>query len=109
MKLCMSNAQHLQTDGWTKATNQVVEMVLRCTLHNSSKATHQVSDLSLVEYIINSSPSLSTGYTPFYLDYGYYPTTPLNLIQDSDTTVVEEVNSFVQQMEQIFNRACQML
>ena len=94
-KLRMSSAHHLQTDGQTEAANRVVEMVLRCTLHSSNEPSHWARDLSLVEFVINSSPSLSTGYSPFYLNYGYYPTTPMDLIQDSESTAVEGVNNSV--------------
>ena len=79
-KLRMSSARHPQTDGHTEAANRVVEMVLRCTLHGSSEPSQGARDLSLVEFVITSSPSLSTRYAPFYLNYGYYPATPLDLI-----------------------------
>ena len=82
-KLRMSNAHHPQTDGQTEAANRVVEMVLRCTLHSSNEPTHWARDLSLVEFVINNNPSQSTGYTPFFLNYGYYPATPMDLIHDS--------------------------
>ena len=108
-KLRMSSAHHPQTDGQTEAANRVVEMVLRCTLHGSSEPSQWARDLSLVEFVINSSPSLSTGYAPFYLNYGYYPATPLDLIQDAETTAVEGVNQFVQRLEKTFARANQML
>ena len=108
-KLRMSSAHHPQTDGQTEAANRVVEMVLRCTLHGSSEPSQWARDLSLVEFVINSSPSQSTGYAPFYLNYGYYPATPLDLIQDAETTTVEGVNQFVQRLEKTFARASQML
>ena len=105
----MSSAHHPQTDGQTEAANRVVEMVLRCTLHGSSEPSQWARDLSLVEFVINSSPSLSTGYAPFYLNYGYYPATPLDLIQEAETTTVEGVNQVVQRLEKTFARANQML
>ena len=91
----MSSAHHPQTDGQTKATNRVVEMVLRCTLHGSREPSNVPEIYLLVEFVINSIPSLSTGYAPFYLNYGYYPATPLDLIQDAETTTVKGVNQFV--------------
>ena len=84
-------------------------MVLRCTLNGSSEPSQWARDLSLVEFVINSSPSQSTGYAPFCLNYGYYPATPLDLIQDAETTTVEGVNQFVQCLEKTFARASQML
>ena len=108
-KLRMSSAHHPQTDGQTEAANRVVEMVLRCTLHGSSEPSQWARDLSLVEFVINSSPSQSTGYAPFYLNYGYYPATPLDPIQDAEMTTVEGVNQFVQRLEKTFARVSQML
>ena len=58
----MSSAHHPQTAGQTEVANRVVEMVLQCTLHGSSEPSQWARDLSLVEFVINSSPSLSTGY-----------------------------------------------
>ena len=84
-------------------------MVLRCTLHGSSEPIQWARELSLVEFVINSSPSLSTGYAPFYLNYGYYQATPLDLIQVAETTAVEGVNQFVQRIEKTLARANQML
>ena len=84
-------------------------MVLRCTLHSSNEPAHWAKDLSLVEFVINNSPSQSTGYTPFFLNYGYHPATPMDLIRDSQSTAVEGVNVFMQRMERTFSRASQML
>ena len=60
-KLRMSNAHHPEIDGQIEAANRVVEMVLWCTLHGSSEPSQWAIDLSLVEFVINSSPSLSMG------------------------------------------------
>ena len=108
-KLRMSRAHQPQTDGQTEAANRVVEMVLRCTLHSSNEPTHWAKDLSSVEFVINNNPSQSTGYTPFFLNYGYHPATPMDLIRDSQSTAVEGVNVFMQRMERTFSRASQML
>ena len=91
----MSSAHHPQTDGQTEAANRVVEMTLRCTLHGSGESVNWARELPIIEFIINNSPSQSIGYTPFYLNYGYHPITPLDLIRDSRTTAVERVNVFM--------------
>ena len=56
----------------------------------------------MVEFVINSSATPSTGYTPFYLNYGFEPTTPLDLIKDVDQTNIEGVNVFVNRMKKTF-------
>ena len=101
-KLRMSSAHHPQTDGQTEAANRVVEQVLRCTIHESQAVTHWEMYLSMVEFIINSSTSPTTGYTPFFLNYGFEPTTPLDLIRDADMTRIEGVNVFVSRMKRTF-------
>ena len=108
-KLRISSAHHPQTDGQTEAANRVVEMVFRCTLHSSNEPAHWARDLSMVEFVINNSPSQSTGYTPFFLNYGHHPATPMDLIRDSQSTAVDGVNVFMQRMERTFSRASQML
>ena len=76
----MSSAHHPQSDGQTEAANRVVEQVLRCTSHASQDVTHWERYLPMVEFVMNSSASLAMGYTPFYLNYGFEPVTPINLI-----------------------------
>ena len=106
-RLRMFSAHHPQTDGQTEAANRVVEQVLRCTIHASQEVTHWERYLPMVEFVINSSASPSTGYTPFYLNYGFEPVTPLDLIKDVDQTNIEGVNVFVNRMKKTFKMAMQ--
>jgi hypothetical protein len=39
--------------------------------------------LAAVEFAYNSSKHASTGFTPFYMNYAYEPTTPLELVADA--------------------------
>ena len=104
----MYTAYHPQTDGQTEATNRMVEMILRCILHESQEA-HWERNLSMVEFVINNSPSQSIGYSPFYLNYGYHPITPVELLRDVETTAVEGVTTFVQRLQSVFGKAVQYL
>ena len=63
----------------------------------------------MVEFVINDSPSQSIGYTPFYLNYGYHPVTPMELLKDADSMTMEGVNQFVTRMEETFKRATKYL
>ena len=108
-RLRMSSAHHPQTDGQTEAANRMVEMVLRCTLHDSQEVSHWERYLATVEFVINNSPSQSTGYTPFYLNFGYHPITPVDLLQDVETTAVEGVSTFIQRLQNTFQKATQYL
>ena len=68
----MSMAYHPQTDGQSERTNQWLEQYLRIY------ANHQQDDwvawLPLAQFVHNSWPSSTTGFTPFKLLMGFTPT-----------------------------------
>lgn len=70
--MLMSTAFHPETDGQTERTNKVVEEVLRNFL-GTSRSWDDL--LPFVEFAINNAKSASTGYSPFYLNYGAHPRT----------------------------------
>ena len=82
-KLRMSSAYHPQTDGQTEAMNRVVEMILRSIMHESRDYATWETILSIVEFVVNNSPAQSTGYIPFFLNFGYHPCTPIGHPQGS--------------------------
>ena len=51
-----------------------------------------------VELVINSLPNSSTGFSPFYLNYGYEPITPIELIPGDELTKTKSVASFIQRV-----------
>jgi len=79
--LNMSTAYHPQSDGQTERTNRTLEQILRhyVNYHHSDWETY----LPMAEFAMNNSPSRTTGFTPFFLNYGTHPHTPLSLIADS--------------------------
>ena len=89
--------------------NRVVEMMLRCSLHAGQDSSSWEKILPTVEFVINNSPMQATGYTPFYLNYGFHPCTPVDLIHDSDSTLIEGVNNFVERMKKNFSMAVKFL
>ena len=48
--------------------------------------------LPTVEMVINSLPNRSTGYSPFFLVYGYHPVLPIELLKGDESTNVETVS-----------------
>lgn len=72
----LSTSFHPQTGGQHERMNRVLEEMLR---HYVS-ADHSDWDLhlSLAEFAINNSVSASTGYSPFFLNQGWEPVTPLS-------------------------------
>ena len=97
-KLRFSSAYHPQTQGVVERMNAVVSQTLRCLIHNTNELKQWDSLLPTVEMVINSLPNSSTGFSPFYLNYGYEPVTPVELIRGDETAPTEAVEVFVRRM-----------
>ena len=52
-----------------------------------------------VELVINSLPNQSTGFSPFYLNYGYEPVTPIQLLKGDEEVKTESIGSFVRRVK----------
>jgi transposase InsO family protein len=78
--LNMSTAYHPQSDGQTERMNRTLEQILRHYINYHHDNWENF--LPLVEFAMNNSPSRTTGFTPFYLNYGINPHTPLSLVAD---------------------------
>ena len=72
-KLRMSSAYHPQSDGATERANRTVTQMLRQCIHPNQK--DWVTKLPAIEFAINSARSVSTGYAPFFLNFGRMPRT----------------------------------
>ena len=75
--------------------NSVVCQIVRCLLHDIGNPTGWEKTLPTVELVINLLPNQSTGFSPFYLNYGYEPMTPIQLIKGDKEIKTESVGSFV--------------
>lgn len=73
----MSSGYHPQTNGQTERTNRVVEEVLRSFIDNRLSSWDEL--LPFVEFAINNAKSASTGYSPFFLNYGRHPMTRFSI------------------------------
>jgi hypothetical protein len=71
IKMNPSTAYHPQTDGQTERINQEVEQYLR--LFVNYRQDDWVEWLPLAEFSYNDKIQSSTGYSPFYLNYGQHP------------------------------------
>ena len=74
----MSTAYHPQTDGQTERVNGVLEDMLRHYVSPSQTDWHE--HLSMVEFAYNNSFHESVKDTPFFLNYGFNPLSPLDLV-----------------------------
>ena len=75
--LAMSTTYHPETDGQAEVMNRILEDYLRSYTSSSQKDWDEL--LVLAEFAMNNSKNSSTRETPFYLNYGRHPRSPLTL------------------------------
>ncbi|KAF1322519.1 reverse transcriptase, partial [Globisporangium splendens] len=81
-KLAMSTVVHPETDGQTERVNRVLEDVLR-SYATSFKEWSEF--LPLAEFALNNSTHVSTGHSPFYVNYGIHPRVPASIMGEVST------------------------
>ncbi|KAF1319736.1 reverse transcriptase, partial [Globisporangium splendens] len=81
-KLSMSTAAHPETDGQTERVNRVLEDVLR-SYAMSFKEWSEF--LPLAEFALNNSTHVSTGHSPFCVNYGIHPRVPASIMGEVST------------------------
>lgn len=67
----LSSARHPESDGQTERVNQILEQYLRCFV--DSMQTNWSSLLPMAEFAYNNSFHSSSGFSPFYSNYGFHP------------------------------------
>jgi hypothetical protein len=74
MRLNMSTSHYAETDGQTERMHRTVEEALR---HFVAYSQDKWSDyLPLCEFAMNNLQNRTTGFSPFYLNYGMHPRVP---------------------------------
>jgi hypothetical protein len=76
-KLVMSTAYHPQTDGQTERANRTLEEMLRHYV--SWRQTDWDQHLSALEMACNNAKQASSGFSPYYLNYGREVSLPLDI------------------------------
>ena len=74
--LTMSTAYHPQTDGQTERANRTLEELLRSRIN--FKQNDWDEHLAAAELAVNNAVQASTGYSPFYLNFGHEVQLPLD-------------------------------
>ena len=93
VRLAMSSAYHPQTDGQTERMNRTLEDLLRPYV--SDHLDDWDAHLTAAEFAYNSATQASTGFSPFFLNYGHHPPTPSAfLLPPSPAPSNQAVNSF---------------
>ena len=104
-KLAFSTAYHPQTQGVVERMNAVVSQTIRCIIHDTGNIKDWEKILPTVELAINSLPNQSTGFSPFFLNYGYEPVTPVQLVKGNEEIKTESIGSFVRRITSIWELA----
>ena len=99
-----STAYDPQTQGVVERMNAIVEQMLRCLIHED-RVGNWDSYLTTVEMTINSYPNFSTGYSPFFLNYGYHPIAPVELLKKDEDIKIEAVENFASKVQHVWNQA----
>jgi len=80
----MSTAYHPRTDGQTERANRTIEQMLRAYIN--ARQDDWDEHLDAVEIAYNNSKQASTGFSPYYLNYGQHPSFPLTMSLPAETT-----------------------
>ena len=85
--------------------NVVVSQMLRCLMTDVPNLGKWREYLPTVEMVINSLPNRSTGYSPFFLMYGYHPVLPVELLKRDESTNVETLLRFLARTQEVWRQA----
>jgi hypothetical protein len=104
-RLCVSSSFHPQTDGKTKRVNQTLETYL-CHFVFATLNDWDLL-LSRAEFAHNNAFHESIQATPFYLNHGRHPRTPMGGKRDDD--VPADSAAFVERLQSTFTLARKLL
>ena len=97
---CLSTAYHPQTDGQTERANRTLEDMLRHFV-SPSQDDWDVR-LPCCEFAVNNAWNAATDNTPFFLNYGENPRTPVNI---DVVCQLPAANTFVGRVKDAVTRA----
>ena len=87
----MDSGFHIESSGKVEIFNQLLEKHLRCTIHQLGESCNWMDALPSLEFGVNNTPNKTTGYSAFYLNYGYQPLHSLQLLYSPEGTRNEKV------------------
>ena len=106
-KLRLSTAYHPETDGQTERYNRVLEDMLRAY---TSPAQDDWADLlDLAEFAVNNSWQETVRETPFFLNYGQHPLTPVAIAAGAADHKSPEAKALVERIRDGIARARQCM
>jgi len=102
-QLNRSSSYHPQTDGQTEIMNRFLNDYLR----NFCAADHSSWDaqLKVAQFAYNNSVHSSTGYSPFFLNYGQHPNVPNQRIRSSVDASSDSAEQFAADIALVLQHA----
>ena len=89
--LWMGSGFHLESSGQVERFNQLLEQTLRYAVHQYGEARRWTEVLPVVELAVNNTLNRTTSYTAFYLNYGFHPLSPAQMLSKIEATNNEAV------------------
>lgn len=105
VRLKMSKSNHPQSDRQSEVMNRIVEEYLR--LFCESRQDNWDQYLATAEFTNSSSTFVGTGLSPFYMNLGWEPKSPLDLLHQhygDGNNAVEELKVILQELLKMRNR-----
>ena len=107
--LRMGSGFHPESSGQVEIFNKLLEQTLHCTIHQLGETRNWLEVLPSIEFAVNNTPNRTTRYSAFYLNYGFHPLHPLQLLHAPDETRNEAVVQFTSRMQRNFQAVGQQL
>ena len=105
----MGSGFHPQSSGQVEIFNKLLEQTLRCTIHQLEETRNWVKVLPAIEFAVNNSANRTTGFSAFYLNYGYHPLHPVQIMHSPEESSVEAVTQFASRLQEDFTVATRHL
>ena len=103
-KLRFGIAHHPQSQGQVERMSAVVSQTLCCLMTKVTNLGRWTDYLPTVEMVVNSLPNRSTGYSPFFLMYGYHPVLLVELLKGDESTKVETLLKFLDSTQEVWHK-----
>ena len=107
VKVKLSTAFHPETDGQTERVNQTLEQYLRCFINYQQDDWSRF--LPLAEFTYNNTIHSSTGFTPFFANYGHHPSFDPRIPDENQVPQAEDritlIDQTLEQLKQHLHRA----
>jgi transposase InsO family protein len=104
--LDMSTARHPQTDGQSERMNRTLEEMLRAY---AVEAPQWDELLPALEFAYNDSAQDSTRHSPFFLNYGFHPHSPLGLLSQAQVITCPASRDYLARISSAANAAKRLL